>query len=132
MHPQMERIFETTHVIPITLAKCSLLFFYKRIFRGTAFSYIIWTTIGLATIWGVSFFFALLFFCLPITKYIRYGYQAPGLQCVDPYQLYYSLSISDFLMDLIILIIPIPLVWRLQMKPSQKIGVSAIFALGSL
>lgn len=132
MHQKMERIFEATHVIPISLAKCSLLFFYRRIFRGTSFSYVTWATIGLATTWGVSYFFALLFKCNPLSAYIRYGLKAPSLHCANPYQIYYSLSISDVLIDVIILIIPIPFVWRLHMKPSQKVAVSGIFALGSL
>ena len=125
----MECIFETTHVLPITLAKCSLLFFYRRIFRGLVFSCTTWTTIGLAVTWGVSFFFALLFKCTPISAYVR---QEPGIHCVNEYQLYYSLSISDVLIDFMILLIPIPFVWRLHMKPSQKVAVSGIFALGSL
>ena len=125
----MECIFEATHVLPISLAKCSLLFFYRRIFRGSIFSYISWATIALATTWAISFFFALLFKCNPISAYVR---QEPGVHCVNLYQLYYSLSISDVLIDIIILIIPIPLVWRLHMKPAQKVAVSGIFALGSL
>ena len=128
----MERIVEPCHVIPITLAKCSLLFFYRRIFRGKFFSYITWATIGLATIWGVSFFFVLLFLCSPIPVYVRYGSEAVGLHCVNVSQVYYSLAISDVLIDIVIFIIPIPFVWRLHMKPSQKIAVSSIFALGSL
>lgn len=128
----MERIFETTHVVPISLAKCSLLFFYRRIFRGTLFSYVTWTTIGLATIWGISYFFTLLFKCNPLSAYVHYGLKAPGLHCANPYSIYYSLAISDVLIDIIILIIPIPFVWRLHMKTSQKVAVSGIFALGSL
>ena len=125
----MECIFEATHVLPITLAKCSLLFFYRRIFRGSVFSYVTWATIALATTWATSFFFALLFQCSPIPAFIRLD---PDVYCVNHYQLYYSLSISDVLIDIIILIIPIPFVWRLHMKPAQKVAVSGIFALGSL
>ena len=132
MHQKMERIIETTHVIPISLAKCSLLFFYRRIFRGTSFSYITWSTICLATIWGISYFFALLFKCNPISAYIRYDLKAPRLHCANPDPIYSSLPISDVLIDIIILIIPIPFVWRLHMRPSQKVAVSGIFALGSL
>lgn len=128
----MERIFETTHVVPISLAKCSLLFFYRRIFRGTLFLYITWATIGLATIWGVSYFFALLFLCNPVSAYVRYGSEAPDLHCANEPSVYYSLAISDVLIDIIILIIPIPFVWRLHMKTAQKVAVSGIFALGSL
>lgn len=128
----MERILESTHVVPISLAKCSLLFFYRRIFRGTVFSYVTWTTIGLATIWGISYFFALLFKCTPLTPYVHYGHRAPGLHCANETQIYYSLPISDVLIDIFILIIPILFVWRLHMKPLQKVGVSGVFALGSL
>lgn len=127
-----EIIFEATHVIPITLAKCSILFFYKRIFRGPIFKAIVWSTITLAIVWGVSYFFALLFLCTPVSTYVRYGSSAPGVSCVNQLQVYYSLTISDFLIDFIILAIPIPFVWRLQMPLRHKLAVTAIFLMGCL
>ena len=108
------------------------MFFYKRIFRGPAFTAIVWTSISLAIVWGLSFFFALLLMCTPISTWLRYGSSGPGVSCTNELQVYYSLSISDFLIDFIILIIPIPFVWHLQMPSRHKIGVTAIFLLGCL
>ena len=130
--PQVELIFEATHVIPITLAKCSILFLYKRIFRGPVFTAVVWTSLGIAVTWGLSYFFTLLFLCTPIPTYLRHGPSAPGVSCSNELQVYYSLSISDFLIDVIILVIPIPFVWRLKMPPRHKVAVTVIFLLGCL
>ncbi len=129
---QAQVIFQTTHVVPITFAKCSILFFYRRIFRGSCFSVIVWATIVLAVVWGVSFFFTLLFLCTPIPTYARYGASGPGVSCSDQAQVFYALSISDVLIDFIIITIPIPFVWRLQMPLRHKIAVTGIFLSGCL
>ena len=36
------------------------------------------------------------------------------------------------ILDTLILVLPIRMVWSLQMSSKQKLGVSAIFALGSM
>ena len=125
-------IIEAVNVIPIGLAKCSLLFFYLRVFRGKLFSVITWATITLAAMWAISFFFSLLFACTPIHLYVREGITTPDVSCINTTQVYYAVSISDFVIDVVILVIPVPFIWRLHMKPAQKVAVTGIFALGSL
>ena len=40
--------------------------------------------------------------------------------------------ISDVLTDVMILIIPLPIVWKLQMSTKNKVGLSGVFLLGLL
>ncbi|KAL9116916.1 MAG: hypothetical protein Q9187_006554 [Circinaria calcarea] len=126
------RIFQTTHVVPIMLAKLGILFFYRRIFRGSTFSAITWTTIILVAIWGISFFFSILFECTPIHSSLVMPPGTPGLRCIDQRANFWALSISDVLVDFIILAIPFPFVWNLQMSTRHKCGVSGMFLLGAL
>ncbi|KAF2015190.1 hypothetical protein BU24DRAFT_410859 [Aaosphaeria arxii CBS 175.79] len=50
--------------------------------------------------------------------------------CGDFNTILMALAISDFVCDTIILILPVPVVWELQMPTSQKIAVTGVFALG--
>ena len=124
-------IFTTSACVPIVLTKCSILFFYRRIFRGTAFSIVNWTTLGLVVAWMIAFFFAILFSCTPIDKSLN---NDPGsdVKCIDNITLFYAGSGSDIAVDFIILFIPWPFIWKLQMSTKNKIAVTSIFFLGIL
>ena len=126
------RIFQTVHVLPITLAKLSILFFYRRIFRGPVFNAVTWATIVLASVWGVAFFFSILFECTPIDLSLILPPVAPQIHCIDQTANFWGLSISDVLIDVIILCTPFPFVWNLQMSTKHKWGVSGMFLLGAL
>ena len=119
-------------MIPLTLTKASILFFYRRIFTGPTFFRIVWATLVVVLAWGISFFFTLLFLCTPTNLYVTQGAGSSGVTCTNEAQVYYSLSISDFLIDFIILAIPIPFVWRLHMMIKHKVAVTAVFLLGCL
>ena len=41
-------------------------------------------------------------------------------------------GVTDLLTDMMILSLPVPMVWRLQMEARRKVAVSALFLLGSL
>jgi hypothetical protein len=42
-----------------------------------------------------------------------------------------SMSVSDLIVDIMILTLPIPMVLSLQLRPKQKVGVLAMFLLGA-
>ena len=46
--------------------------------------------------------------------------------------MYYGMAISSVILDVLILVMPLPLIWRLQMSVKDKVAVSGIFLLGSL
>lgn len=53
-------------------------------------------------------------------------------QCINTFDMMWALSISDFITDVIIILIPIPMIWRLYLPLGRKLGVLLIFLLGSL
>ena len=117
------------HVLPLGTAKCSVLLLYKRIFRGRVFSFLIWTMIGLMIMWTIGFCLANLLECVPVTISLVYP---SGSKCVDVAMLTWVLGTSGVITDFIIMVIPWPLVWRLQMPTRQKFAVIGMFLLGAL
>ena len=113
------------------LTKLSVLLFYKRVFRGNTFNAAVWTMISIICIWTVAFFFANLLQCYPIWLNWEYSGAAVAL-CINTNMMYLAQAWTDVLTDVMILSLPIPCIWALQMPPRHKVGVTAIFLLGLL
>jgi hypothetical protein len=124
---------QLSQIFAIGPTKISVLLFYRRVFRGTFFHIATCTLIALVSAWVIAFFFANLFECIPISEAFV---NAPGMggnpKCIDAIPMYLAQVYSDVIFDLLILIIPIPLVWKLQLPLRQKLAVLGIFLLGGM
>ena len=110
-------------------AKASILVLYMRIFNVRSFRIWPMSFLVIVAAWTVSFFFASLFQCYPITPLIEPFYKH---NCVNTVPLWYAGGISDIILDAIILAMPVPMVLRLQLPQKQKIGVICMFLTGAL
>ena len=110
-------------------AKASILVLYMRIFNVKSFRKWPMMMLGIVAAWTISFFFASLFQCYPITPLIEPFY---GNKCVNTVPLWYAGGITDILLDCIILAMPVPMVIKLQLPTNQKIGVICMFLTGAL
>jgi len=79
----------------------------------------------------IAFFFPVLFQCTPVTLSLQNPY-SPEVHCIDHIAVYYGSAGSDTILDLIILVIPWPFIWKLQMPVRHKLAVTGIFLLGIL
>lgn len=62
-------------------------------------------------------------------KYLDWSHRKHCIQAEISWSGY---AISDVVTDLILLLFPVPLVWKLQLTLSKKISVLVVFLLGSL
>lgn len=53
-------------------------------------------------------------------------------QCINIEILFVTLGIVNAVTDIIIVIMPLPLIWKLKMPRGRKIGICGIFALSSI
>lgn len=111
---------------PLAAVKISVLLFYKRIFATKVFKTVVWCAIGLVSVWAVLFFLLVLLeidpISFPLTEVtLKYDSSALGLAQVA----------SSFVLDLLVLCLPLPLIYRLNMKPQRKVAVALIFWLGA-
>ncbi|KAI0887771.1 uncharacterized protein GGS22DRAFT_154240 [Annulohypoxylon maeteangense] len=116
--------------ISTSLVKFSILVFYLRVF--SVLNYIrfsAWFLIITVACWMVSNAIARGFQCTPISKV--WDDSLPG-HCLDTVALFVIGSVSDVVLDFLILVLPLPAIVRLQMPLSKKILVAIIFALGGL
>lgn len=90
------------------------------------FKTVVWCAIGVVSVWAVVFFLLILLeidpISFPLTAVaLRYDSSALGLGQVA----------SSFALDLVVLCLPLPLIYRLNMKPERKIAVALIFWMGA-
>ncbi|PQE29897.1 integral membrane protein [Rutstroemia sp. NJR-2017a WRK4] len=121
---------QLSQIVAVGPTKIAVLLFYRRIFVGRVFEIVTWTLIFLVTAWSVGYFFANMLECIPISQSWA---SAPGQgnpHCIDALPMYFSQVYSDVGLDCLIIIVPIPLVWSLQLPFKQKLAVTGIFLLG--
>jgi hypothetical protein len=106
------------------LIKCSFILFYRRVLVGDKGNYKDWSNIlvlsslGLATVWSLGFGITWVCICNPVRSFwgFPYYYEPGESPCLDTWIFNRSMSISDFLIDMIILLIPIPMVLLLVLE----------------
>lgn len=120
-----------TYGFTITCAKISILLLYRRIFdclrirRATV-------VIGALSIgWLFTVVFSEIFLCSPTS-----AAWDPALiftnRCGDYEALLLGVTISNIILDVIVLILPLPIIWGLQLSKRKRVMVSGLFLLGSL
>ena len=90
--------------------KLAVLFFYRRIFQGKAFNILSWTLIGIVVAWAITFFIEIAAAC---RDHFTVNFESLGtlkMKCADTFVGLICLAVTDVVVDLTILIMPIPLV----------------------
>ena len=111
------------------MTKASIVVFYINIFAVKKFKIWAYGMLTIITIWTVSFFFSNLFTCYPITPLVEAFYHN---KCVDGVKMWLASTFSDFIVDFLILGMPIPMVLKLQVHWHQKLAIQGMFLLGTL
>lgn len=102
---------------------------YSRIFRVKPFQYVA-AAVGLIVAgWMIGVVFAQIFTCTPVEGAWRI---TVARHCIDQIKFYYGNAIANLLTDVIILCLPLPLIWRLNMSTRKKRALSGVFLLGGL
>ncbi|KAI1340814.1 hypothetical protein F5Y15DRAFT_33535 [Xylariaceae sp. FL0016] len=108
------------------LTKASALFFFSRVFpkqqASKGFTILLWATHCLNTTWVVGAIFGTLFICTPIEA----NWNGTCNSCAA----WRGSAIASAAIDLIILLLPLPMIWGLQTSTGRKSGMTAVFALG--
>ena len=116
--PHLEQAFwpfELQQIPALSLAKLSLIFFYRRVFNTGATRLLKWSLtamVVLISLWAISFFFSFLFICGKTPAAYWISTKAEKSYCVGTQMLHLSFAISDTILDILIILIPIPLVWH--------------------
>ncbi|KAK4692115.1 hypothetical protein P7C71_g5025, partial [Lecanoromycetidae sp. Uapishka_2] len=69
--------------------------------------------------------------CIPLSLNWT-GLGGNNFQCIDENMMYLAQAFSDVITDIMILAIPLPCIWALQMSTKRKLAVCGVFLLGAL
>ncbi|KAH8846813.1 hypothetical protein MCOR27_005240 [Pyricularia oryzae] len=129
------RYFYTVEVLyfaELMLLKMSLLFFYLRIFPSRGVRRILWATIIFNGVYGVAFVLVGIFQCNPISYFwTKWDGEHQG-KCINVNAMAWSNAAISIALDLWMLAVPMWQLRTLRMHWKKKIGVGAMFVVGTL
>lgn len=122
-------VAEVLYAYNLVWTKLSLLMMYYRIFRFPYFKKWAYIIGAFIIAWVICVTFLFIFICVPVQK-LWYP-DIPG-RCINQVGTWIANALSTIISDLATLILPIPQVWKLQLKTAEKIAITCAFGLGSL
>lgn len=114
----------------VTAAKLALLLFFARIFTIRKFRIAAYVVGSLVIAVGVAAFLEALLQCRPLA--FAWDNTIPGGTCVSQIKAYRVLSTLNAFTGLLILLMPIPHIWKLHAPRGQKLALTGVFILGGL
>lgn len=122
---------EFIYVAGVTFPKLCILMMYLRIFIDKmtqiatkvviVFVLLTWISVGIITTFTI---------CIPFAY--KWDKSIPGGHCADLIASYRWVSVPNILIDLAIIFLPVPNLYRLQMTRIRKIGIFLTFLTGGL
>ncbi|RYN50785.1 hypothetical protein AA0114_g5830 [Alternaria tenuissima] len=113
----------------LAFSKLSILLFYLRLSPQKGFRTLVHMLIACVIVYATVYDLVSTFGCRPIAATWDLT-RLPGAVCMNQLTKYMALSVLNIVIDVITLVLPIPVVARLQMSRRRKITVCGIFATG--
>ncbi|KAL9610185.1 MAG: hypothetical protein Q9167_005089 [Letrouitia subvulpina] len=120
-------VYENFYAPAIATTKFSILFFYNRIFSIKNFRIVLYAIGMTVMMWWIVMQFTVIFECAPID--LTWSPHKEG-HCISLKKFFLGQAIPNIATDLVLLLIPIPMIWNLQLPRSQKVALIGVFLLG--
>ncbi|KAK5137846.1 hypothetical protein LTR08_006614 [Meristemomyces frigidus] len=108
--------------------KLTFCFLYLRIFNQKPFKRLVITVASIVAAGSLAFAIATVFQCTPVHR--AWDHRIPG-HCTNNSAFWYSHAAFNTFWDIVIYIMPVPLIRSLKLRGGQKTGLVSIFALGA-
>ncbi|ORY67379.1 uncharacterized protein BCR38DRAFT_426873 [Pseudomassariella vexata] len=128
-HKKMLFIFELNYQLGTCSAKLSTLGLYLRVFAHERMQKATKASIAFILLGFLAHLFWIVLLCRPLSSMWKIGHEG---DCGDRQNIYFSSCSFTIASDVLLLTLPMPVIWRLQMKRSSKMGLSCLFASGLL
>ncbi|KFA59962.1 hypothetical protein S40285_08011 [Stachybotrys chlorohalonatus IBT 40285] len=118
---------EALYYITVSMTKVSILCLYLKLFPQRTYRLFTWTMMGFVLGTGLGCTIAGIFQCDPI--YRAWETQVPGT-CFNQVALFLANAGLNILQDVIIYILPAPMLWKVQLPLKQRIALIFVFVVG--
>lgn len=123
--------FELIYFISVALPKLSIICLYLRIFSWKgAMRTVAWILFGLTAATSAALTVAACFQCIPLAFF--WDRTIPGGRCFDIQQFFHAQALPGFILDIIIMILPMSTIWNLKLPMIKRFALLGIFAIASL
>ena len=120
---------ELTWCVSVVLIKLGILLFYLRILIAKKDRIATFVMIGVAMCWVLSTVLGAVLQCRPFS----YGWNKRQKgHCNGMTSFWLAIGLSHIVIDVIILLLPVHMLWKLQVPRTTKRGLYVLFGLGSL
>lgn len=111
----------------LSLVKLSVVLFYFRVFRNVRlYKYALWAASFLVVGWCIGINFLAMFECIPVQAY----WQLTPRRCINNNVAFLGATISNVVVDIVILLLPLPMLWRLHLDTKRRLALSGVFICG--
>lgn len=118
-----------TYALSVATSKGAILLLYLKIFR---FGYIRWICYGVGavvTVHALAIIFVSIFQCSPISTLWK---DITHANCIDTRIFFGCASVPNLITDIVMLLTPMPEIWRLNTSKQMKIGVTITILTASV
>lgn len=120
-------VFSHFYDIALVSVKLGILAFYYRVFVHPVFRRVVLVTAAFVLAWGIGITVTLFLACRPLAAY--WDVTVPG-KCLVMVTFVYFTNISNLITDIWIFLMPVPMIWHLQLQTKKKMLLSLIFCIG--
>ncbi|ROW12208.1 hypothetical protein VMCG_00348 [Cytospora schulzeri] len=110
------------------LTRYSILALYLRIFSGKRLRIAVWCVVAFVTLQWIGFAITAIFQCRPVDYF--WDRSIPGGTCLDVDAFYRSVTPFNLLVDVVLIIMPLPTVWQLKASTTRKWALTFLFGIG--
>jgi hypothetical protein len=116
----------------ISVTKLSILAFYLRIFTDRTFKRLTYGMMAICTAYMFATIIATIWQCTPLS-YVWTGWsgETEG-HCIDVFVLTWIATSLNILLDILIILLPIPHLLKLTLSRKKKIQIVSMFCVGLL
>ncbi|KAJ5422079.1 hypothetical protein N7491_010524 [Penicillium cf. griseofulvum] len=116
--------------LTMILAKISALTLFTRVFHPRSFLLVTYILIGFLVVVGLWTTLSGFIYCIPIHYFWNPSADARRGHCLPDGPVWFTNAGIQTFTDLVIVALPLPLLWKLQLPKKQKCGVLVVFSLG--
>lgn len=113
----------------IGVVKISTLLLFGRIFPGQTFKHMLWAVGLFISTYSAVMVTTMIFQCRPLNRVWDPTIKA---DCIDISKVWIVMASLNVLTDFLLFCLPLPQLWKLQMRRETKLQLIGIFSIGSL
>ena len=121
--------YELIYASAILTIKLCILSFYRRIFAVAEFKILSSIVVAVVIAWWIAIVLVSIFSCHPINGFWDATVKP---RCINTEAFFVGNAVPNIVTDIIILLLPIRMIWRLHVSRDQKLALSFVFMLGGL